>query len=107
MKNLLAVLVVIGLVVAGYYTGFNRGKDTGYSQAWDSAYNLGHAKGKQDGKIGMVEPEAHDKVVSDYNNLVNQYNDLLRYANTPRYQPVQPITCNSYDWGSFATTNCY
>lgn len=113
MKTALALVVVVVVMVGLSIGGFAYGKHTGFSS--------GYKRGQAVAKANATEPNYdleykglfYDKLESDYNTLVDDYNNLrnsaVRYVNVTQYQPRTPIHCSTtyYDMLNTANTNCY
>lgn len=105
-------LLVLALVLAAgglsYYGGFIRGQESKAGE-YDRGYTVGQSAGRaEQERVNELFSGSYDKLEADYNALVDDYNTLVEYANTPQYQPRQPISCTSYDYGLNSTsTTCY
>lgn len=104
VKGIVVAALLILVAAGSFYGGNYQGKAAGYSN--------GYAKAQQErppvNLSRFVLSSEYDSLREDHNKLINDYNALVKYANTPQYQPRQPISCTSYNYGfSSTSTTCY
>lgn len=103
---LVALVLCLAVAAVAFRYGESKGRDVGYK----NGYEAGYEEAPKRTSLDDFYQTQTEKLSTDYNSLVNDYNALLEYANTPRYQPRQPITCNSTNYGinnQFTSINCY
>lgn len=112
MKNKVLPNIVISVILAGavalaggYRWGHSQGEKRGYSRGYTS------------GEKSVVIPESyftqymnlqteHNKLVTDYNNLLEQ---ARNYVNANQFQVRKPVTCNTFndELLNSSRTTCY
>lgn len=111
MKNFVFVGLLVLVGVVSFWVGHTRATAK-YQGEYSRGYKSAESKlNSQIDAMGANGFEA-DRLRSDYNKLVDDYNKLraeaINYVNANVYQPRQPITCSSYDYGfSSTSTTCY
>lgn len=107
MRKAELVLLAVVLVALSLYGGYTFGNKRGYSAGMSEGERLGYDKGFQEAP--KPDPFAQAQLRNDYNKLVDDYNNLLEQANASAARR-QPISCTSYSYGindAFTSTNCY
>jgi archaellum component FlaF (FlaF/FlaG flagellin family) len=107
MKRLPIVIIAALLLVTVGYGAYSYGVERAENKAQKS-YDTGYAAGRESVETGeaviAVQTETISNLQADYKELVEKYNQLVNYANTPQYKPIR---CTSTYNGMSAFTNCY
>lgn len=108
MRKLALLLVLVTVGALGFYGGWLLGSEKGQAKGYSAGYKKGEADNPPVDLSLFVLTSEHEALRKDYSDLIEDYNSLVNYANTPRYQPRQPLHCTSYDFGiSSTSTTCY
>lgn len=101
-------LIIFSLVIISGLIGYGLGSNTN-REALDSSAGTSDTAISNDAEVDFYRQQS-DKLTSDYNVLVEDYNNLRASYNASQYQSRAPITCSNYSYGvndRFTSTNCY
>lgn len=104
MKRLPLVIIILLAFIAVGYVSYAYGVKSVESKAYDAGYSDGRENAETSQAVIARQTEIINGLQADYKELVDKYNQLVNYANTPQYKPLR---CTSTDIGFSTYTNCY
>lgn len=113
MKRLPIIAIAIVAITISFYSGYaysQRNSQQKIDAASQDSYDAGYAAGNENAETAEAVISNQAAIIkglrSDYGELVDKYNQLVSYANTPQYRP---LTCNTYNYDMLnsSTTRCW